>query len=86
MRRSIINGTVAENCLVSAARIVASADVSSTPILSLKLEQGLTKGHFKQTEGGLGFSGKRTQRLSNNRRCPNDVVLRPENVEYFKNE
>jgi len=39
---------------------------------------------FKQTEDGLEVSVKRAQRLYNNRRWPNAVVLRLENVEFNK--
>ena len=39
---------------------------------------------FKQTEDGLQVSVKRAQRLYNNRRWPNAVVLRLENVEFAK--
>ncbi len=39
---------------------------------------------FKQTEDGLEVSVKRAQRLYNNRRWPNAVVLRLENVEFAK--
>ncbi|MFC1765843.1 alpha-L-fucosidase [Planctomycetota bacterium] len=39
---------------------------------------------FKQTEAGLEVSVKRAQRLYNNRRWPNAVVLRLENVEFAK--
>lgn len=37
---------------------------------------------FKQTDDGLEVSVKRAQRLYNNRRWPNAVVLRLENVEF----
>lgn len=37
---------------------------------------------FEQKEGGLEVSVKRAQRLYNNRRWPNAVVLRLENVEF----
>jgi len=39
---------------------------------------------FKQTAGGLEVSVKRAQRLYNNRKWPNAVVLRLENVEFVK--
>jgi len=39
---------------------------------------------FKQTESGLEVSVKRAQRLYNNRKWPNAVVLRLENVEFTK--
>jgi alpha-L-fucosidase len=39
---------------------------------------------FKQTEDGLEVSVKRAQRLYNNRKWPNAVVLRLENVEFVK--
>lgn len=37
---------------------------------------------FQQTEEGLEISVKRAQRLYNNRKWPNAVVLRLENVEF----
>jgi alpha-L-fucosidase len=39
---------------------------------------------FKQTEDGLEVSVKWAQRLHNNRRWPNAVVLRLENVKFNK--
>ena len=41
---------------------------------------------FQQKEDGLEVSVKRAQRLYNNRRWPNAVVLRLENVEFVGNE
>jgi len=41
---------------------------------------------FKQTQSGLEVSVKRAQRLYNNRRWPNAVVLRLENVEFAKKD
>jgi len=39
---------------------------------------------FEQKDGGLEVSVKRAQRLYNNRRWPNAVVLRLENVEFVE--
>jgi len=39
---------------------------------------------FDQTADGLNVSAPRAQRLYNNRRWPNAVVLRLENVEFVK--
>ena len=41
---------------------------------------------FEQKENGLEVSVKRAQRLYNNRRWPNAVVLRLENVEFVEQE
>jgi len=41
---------------------------------------------FKQTESGLEISVNRAQRLYNNRRWPNAVVLRLENVEFISEQ
>ena len=48
------------------------------------LTRGMPGRHtrFKQTEDGLEVSVKRAQRLYNNRRWPNAVVLRLENVDF----
>ena len=43
------------------------------------------ESRFKQTDEGLELSLVRAQRLYNNRRWPNAVVVRMENVEFVKN-